>query len=89
MAALRPEVFRQVISSRGNSTATHTQHRALLLSVPVQSGGQPPHLHPREQIFYWGDREAVQRETGIIRNVNNGGVDLAFPQETGQLDAVF
>ena len=27
--------------------------------------------------------------SGIIRNVNNGGVDLAFPQETGQLHAVF
>ena len=25
----------------------------------------------------------------VIRNVNNGGVDLTFPQETGQLDAVF
>lgn len=87
MAVLRPEVFRQVISSRGNGTATHTQHRALLLSLPVQSGGQPPLVHRLEQIFQWRDGEAVQRETGIIRNVN--GADLAFPQETGQLHAVF
>ena len=52
----------------------------LLLPIPVQSGGQ--------QVFQRIGGEAVQRETGVICDIDDGGIDLVLPQKVGQLYAV-
>lgn len=73
--------------------AAHSQDRMLradvpLFPIPVQGGGQARLIHRLEQVFQRIGGKAVQGKTGVVCDVDDGGVDLLFPEEAGQLHAV-